>query len=375
MKPDHLLSAVYSDPVYRAIIRTVGYGWLPTTDIVGKITDVTMTHGRQAVDEAARELLDYETHDAVVYAKLKTRLHVFCRGQIGPMPCEWDTWWLNDNGTERPGKPKVWPPILPGPGKPAPVAEKFTEDEQPAEVPFEGSMSEVELLKATHGRKLRQMLLAQHALYQNYAPGDPIQEEAVRRMNLLEAEVRRRGNKVPPRPEWREPYDPEARETPQDIDLVAEAVAEAIRDETGLECEVQKPEQPRSIPLDRIERVRNLPNEELMRRLAGAGEIIASESEQSSVYKQTMIEVDLLEAEAERRNLWTDRPKSKSKDRFRPFAAHTTHRLKDLLDMAEYELTGCDPETVSYEEALRDIDLITAELRCRKEEDSESVAA
>jgi hypothetical protein len=349
MKPDHLLAAVYSDPVYRAIIRAVGYGCLPTTDIVAKLMDVTTTHGRQAVEDAARELLDYETHESVVYGKLKTRLHVFCRGQIGPMPCEWDTWWLNGNGTDRPGKPKVWPPILPGPGKPAPVEEKLAQETQPVEDPFMGSGAEVELIKATHGRRIRQLLLAQHTLYQNYPPGDPTHEEAVRRMGLLEAELRRRGIKVPPRPVWREPYDPEGRERPEDIDLVAEAVAEAIRDETGMECQVQKSEQPGTIPLGRIERVSNLRDEELMRRLARAGEIIASESEQSGVYKQTMIELDLLEAEAERRNLWPDRPKSKGKESFRPFAAH--------------------------EEAVRDIGLITAELRWRKEECGESAAA
>jgi hypothetical protein len=68
-----------------------------------------------------------------------------------------------------------------------------------------------------------------------------------------------------------------------------------------------------------------------------------------------------------------DRPSEKiGKDAsgFRPFSAHTTQRLRELLDVCEYEVAKYGPETVTYEEAARDMALIHDELRQRKEEEA-----
>jgi hypothetical protein len=49
----------------------------------------------------------------------------------------------------------------------------------------------------------------------------------------------------------------------------------------------------------------------------------------------------------------------------RPFADHTDKRLLELLDRNQYEMTRCKPRSVSFREAFREIGLITAELQRR----------
>jgi hypothetical protein len=41
---------------------------------------------------------------------LKPELHINCRQLLGPMPSEWLGWWQKADGSDRKGKPKVWPP-------------------------------------------------------------------------------------------------------------------------------------------------------------------------------------------------------------------------------------------------------------------------
>jgi hypothetical protein len=191
--------------------------------------------------------------------------------------------------------------------------------------------SEVDLLRGSHGRDLRRLLLTEHAHFKDHPPGHHFHEEAIRRMDLLEGEMRRRGNKVPPRP----------------------TVST-------------------SIPA-REQRVRDLDGAELMRRLFKAREVLAAESEHTGVYRETAIERDLMEAECRRRGF--NLPPAVGPEKgtgpvpaFDDFSGHTTHRLKELLDMCQYELTKNEPDTVTYEDAVRDIGLIEAELRQRDEE-------
>jgi hypothetical protein len=60
---------------------------------------------------------------------------------------------------------------------------------------------------------------------------------------------------------------------------------------------------------------------------------------------------------------------------FRDFKAATTSRLNELLDMCQYELTRNEPGEVTYDEAVRDIGLIEAELKRRDEDMGELAAA
>src|SRR5438477_540196 len=100
-----------TDPIYRAVVKVVGYGTLPCSTVIEALKDVIATHGQPAVDAAGRELLAIERHSGEGYAKLKPELHVHCRQLLGPMPSEWPTWWKNADGSDRKGKPKTWPPV------------------------------------------------------------------------------------------------------------------------------------------------------------------------------------------------------------------------------------------------------------------------
>lgn len=182
--------------------------------------------------------------------------------------------------------------------------------------------SEVELLRSMHGRKLRSLLLSQHVLIRNYRPGDPTHQEAAARMELVETEMRKRGQKIPERP------------TPAENDVTP-----------------------------REQRVRDLEGTELMRRYFKAKQILEEESEHTGVWQQTKIEYDLLRGECERRDIAL--PPTGFDDPARLFRQATTHRLNELLDMNQYEVAKYGPETVTHQEAARDAALIEAELRRR----------
>src|SRR5947209_5436581 len=109
-----------SIPIVLAFVKALGYGMLPCGDVIEALKDVIATHGQPAVDAAGRDLLAIERHSGEGYAKLKPDLHVHCRQLLGPMPSEWASWWVNADGSQRTGKPAVWPPVLPGPPVPAP---------------------------------------------------------------------------------------------------------------------------------------------------------------------------------------------------------------------------------------------------------------
>src|SRR5581483_4282505 len=115
VKPSDMTTLLGSCPIHKAVVKAVGYGQVPCQEVIATLTGVIATHGQPAVDGVARALLDYEQHGTVLYAKLKPALHVYCRMLLGPMPSEWPTWWQNADGTDRTGKPAVWPPVLPGP--------------------------------------------------------------------------------------------------------------------------------------------------------------------------------------------------------------------------------------------------------------------
>src|SRR5947209_5413651 len=118
MKQPSVSDRISTDPVYRAVVKAVGYGTLPCDAVIEALKDVIATHGQPAVDAAGRDLLEIERHGGEGYARLKPELHNACRMILGPTPAEWPTWWQNADGSDREGKPKDWPPKLPGPPEP-----------------------------------------------------------------------------------------------------------------------------------------------------------------------------------------------------------------------------------------------------------------
>jgi hypothetical protein len=219
--------------------------------------------------------------------------------------------------------PDEWDAFYAGVENPPPNPYKAPPD--PATVASQSN--ELELLQVAHGRRLRELLLQEHKRCAAHPPGNPAHEEAVRRMDLIEPIMKGRGQKVPPRP----------------------AVSDA-RSPTG------------------DERLRDLAGVDLMQRYFGVKRVLEEESEHSRAYRQAKAQYALLRAECERRNFHV--PPTGFDDPAFQFGRATTHRLNELLDMNQYDLTKNEPDTVTFQEALRDIGFIETELRRRNREES-----
>ena len=217
--------------------------------------------------------------------------------------------------------PEEWDQFYEGVENPPPNPYKTA----PAQADEPAAPDEGTLLATMHGRKLRELLLNEHKHFRDHPPGDPVHAEAVRRMDHIEPTMKVRGQNVPPRP----------------------AVPASGLDK-------------------REERIRNLEGTELMQRYFKAQRVLESESEHSGVYRQTQSEYELLRAECERRKF--NLPSSQFDDSPSQFERATTHRLRELLDMNQYDLTKSAPGSVTHREALRDNGFIEAELRRRREE-------
>src|SRR5207237_2151491 len=116
---------IYFLPVYPDIVRAVRWGSVPCSEIIKKLKAVIEQHGQQKVDDAAKELLDYDYEGKVLCAKLKPHLRVQCRQLLGPLPEEADEFWTNADGS----RPKNAPPAE------KPKLLKPDQTESPAEQP------------------------------------------------------------------------------------------------------------------------------------------------------------------------------------------------------------------------------------------------
>jgi hypothetical protein len=168
----------------------------------------------------------------------------------------------------------------------------------------------------------------------------------------------------------------------KEIDLVAEAIADAIREETGMDVEIRSPDVPavhqadnektlldKSEPYNPLEAFQvdvltDRLNNARMRCLCSK-----TQKAQNRAYR----DVQRLLAEYERRK--TPPPAEPPEVQARKMVAApgrlldvttlTDKRLQELLDMNLRELETNDRDTITYEEALRDIKLIEAERRRR----------
>lgn len=365
MRDRPLSQRIYEDPAYTALVRFVRFTGVPYPISKYEADRLAAEYGKENMVSAAADLLNYDT--VAKLATLKSSVRVHCRQLLGPLPEEWDEFYANVENPP-PNPYKVKPAVAAstqdlssvelataersrealldkqsneveldfGPRRMVPSPEMTAEDmvrkltddvlqkliddaeagvkyhgarsyagrnlkrdlamaqtEQARRREEAGQPSELDLIRSMHGRKLRSLLHSQHVLLQNYPPPDATHLETIQRLDMLEAEMLRRGNKVPPRPKMptiESPTDDRA----EDIDFVAQALANTIEMETGMECIVAHP------------------------------------------------------------------------DELRRFAEANTQRLKELLDMAQYEMTAYLPTSVTFQEAARDIALISAELRRRK---------
>lgn len=210
-KSRSLAHHINTDPAYHDLIKLVGYQGIKTPIREADYKRLIETYGRGRLEQASHALVDINCETLLATLKDEVRKH--CIAIIGPAPEDWETFYEGI----------VNPP--PNPHKQSPK-EGQTEGEAPQDIDLvaeavadairEETNFDVEIKKPTetdelrsvHGRQLRHLLNAQHERFQRQPPGDPAHEEAICRMNQIEAEMKRRGNKVPPRPVWTEPYNP-----------------------------------------------------------------------------------------------------------------------------------------------------------------------
>ena len=106
----------------------------------------------------------------------------YCRGLLGPMPSEWDTWWQNADGSDRTGKPKDWPPTRPGPPEP--------------------TKEELELRNLPLRMLADRLHAARHTL-KHYSPRSQAAKLAKEKVARIEAEYARRNLVLPVTPPYR----------------------------------------------------------------------------------------------------------------------------------------------------------------------------
>jgi hypothetical protein len=114
--------------------------------------------------------------------------------------------------------------------------------------------------------------------------------------------------------------------------------------------------------------ITELSGAELMQRYFAAKRTLASETAGTGVAWEARIEFDRLHGECRRRgfNLPPDGPGPDPLPEVERFRQHTTRRLRELLDMAQYDIAKNSPDTIPHQEAVRDIGFIHAELQRRE---------
>jgi hypothetical protein len=292
-KEQSLAVRIHSDPALREVVKLVGYNGIPTPIPETDYKRLSEKYGRERIGKASDELVEIDTTKK--FATLKFEVRKLCQAILGPAPEAWDEFYRgitnpprNPYRGEREEIDVVADTVATAIREETGMGCEVSREPKQPSPDTDKQPADLNTIRKSHGRRLRQLLFVEHEHYRHHAPSHPAHKEAVGRMDLLEAEMRRRGNKVPPRPVWKEPY------TPPDDDEVPAAQEE-----------------------------RNGSRHDKIGTAAAA---------------------------------------------FRPFAGHTTHRLRELLDMCEYEMAKNGPETVTYEEAARNMALIENELRQREQE-------
>jgi len=175
---------IYFDPAYTELVRLIGHRGVPYPLDKDKAERLNQKYGKEKMQRAVEELIEYDTTAKV--AKLKESVWKFCQALLGPAPDEWDEFYANVTD----------PP--PNPYRSVEPQDRLAEASLPKTTATEPT--EQEVIRSMHGRELRKLLLNEHHHFQICPAGHHFHEEAVRRMELLEAEMKSRRQRVPPRP-------------------------------------------------------------------------------------------------------------------------------------------------------------------------------
>jgi hypothetical protein len=170
----------------------------------------------------------------------------------------------------------------------------------------------------------------------------------------------------------------------EEIDMVAEAVADVIREETGVDVEIRNPDGPAVNQADNV--ITSAENPELHNPLEAFQLDVLTDrlnnarmrclcSKTLKAQNRAYRDVQRLLAEYERRKTPppAEPPEVQAKKmvavpgRLLDVTTVTDKDLQELLDMNLRELETNDRDTVTYQEALHDIKLIEAERRRREQ--------
>jgi hypothetical protein len=203
---------LYYDPAYVALARAIRDATMPCEELRKKLAAAEKEFGVPKLDQAAREMLDYDQEDKTLVARLKPHVRKLCFGLLGPPPEEAADFYRNTDGS--------WPANTPPEVREqAENDQKRTKGEEPLVLPMS---PEEELLKGiprraagpkptkveeptpqeARVRELSFRLLCEqlHAARQsllNNGPRSFLGKEAKKEVALLEAEIVRRGYVIP----------------------------------------------------------------------------------------------------------------------------------------------------------------------------------
>jgi hypothetical protein len=185
---------LYFDAAYTAVARAVRYATLPCDELRKKLADAEKELGTPQLDQAARELLDYDHEGKTLVARLKPEARKFCRQLLGPPPEEEDDFWRHPDGTpmERPPKQQLPATTKKPTRKPRP--------EPAAPLPEPQPPSEEEVLRSMPLPVLAERLHEARWSLQSNGERSWLGMQAKREVSLLEAEYRRRELVIPETP-------------------------------------------------------------------------------------------------------------------------------------------------------------------------------
>lgn len=322
-KQPHVPSLIATDPAYRAIVKAVGFGKPETKAVIEAFKPAIEQFGEQHLAEVSKILLDFETHGEAAYCRIKPEYQVYCRQFLGPMPSEMDDWYKHPDGTERPGKPNPWPPHLPGP--PGDLS-----------VLTDGQLRDrLSGMRAVRGKSKKEAKAAK--------------EEVAR----LEAECNRRNLPLTSAPSPSKPVKQRPTSHRKASKVTVRGVAPPSMPTNGLDFKKKS-------------------NRQLVDALHSARQRFNRFPPGTPAGKVASEEIDRLYEEFRRRKLVIPplkvgngkQPKGRKPLRH-GLRRLATGRLKELLDRCQYETEKVGPDTVTHQEAKREIADIEAELRRR----------
>jgi hypothetical protein len=190
---------LYFDAAYVALTRAIRYATMPCEELRRKLAAAEKEFGIPKLDQAARELLDYDHEGKTLVAKLKPHVRKLCFGLLGPPPDEAADFYRNTDGSW----PANTPPEIREQAEQKP--KKRARTESPAAVP---TVLPPEREPTPQEQRLRELCLpqladelhaARRSLLQN-GPRSFLGKEARKEVARLEAEYRRRGYVIPDTP-------------------------------------------------------------------------------------------------------------------------------------------------------------------------------